>query len=161
MTVVEVMVATTIIMIGLVAVIAVMPLGTSLIGQANRKTVGTFLAQQRMEQVKSAALRWTPGTDTLGGKNSNGTAAVAEWPDEPYGSDPSNPRYRRQVRIVDCSVVSCSGIAPTAAANTLRQVTVTVAFFPLAGTGQTSAGTAQAPGTEETVQLLTLVTRRQ
>ena len=151
MTLVEVVVATGIILVGLVALIAAMPLGTSLIGESNRKTTGTFLAQQRMEQIKNG--RWTSTTDTLGGAGSDGSGAVAQWPDEAYSSNASYPRYRREIRIADCSVVSCSGIAASSAANTLRRVTVTVAFFPLAGTGQGQA-------TEERVQLVTLITRR-
>jgi type II secretory pathway pseudopilin PulG len=153
MTIAEVVVAAAILMIGLVALISVMPLGTSVIGEANRKTTATFLAQQRMEQVKSAGLQWRLGTDPLGGAGANGTIAVAQWPDEVYGSNANYPGYRRQVRIVDCSVVSCSGMGAVSAANTLRQVTVTVAFLPLAGTGQALAA-------EEQVQFVTLFTRR-
>jgi hypothetical protein len=167
MTVAEVILAAAIITVGLLALIAAMPLSTSQIGEANLKTTATFLAQQRMEQIKNA--RWTtvPAADTLGGGGSNGTAAVAQWPDEDYASiafpgaancgatDRSGGcRFRRAVRITDCSVVACSGIATgTATVNTLRQVTVTVFFRPLSGTGIGQA-------TEEAVQLTTLVARR-
>ena len=165
MTVVEVIIALGIIMVGLVALIAAMPLGTSQIGEANLKTTATFLAIQRLEQIKNA--QWTTATDTLGGLGSLGAAAVGQWPDEDYatiafpgapncgGTDRSGGcRFRRQVRIADCSQVICSGIGTgTAGINTLRRVTVTVFFFPLAGTGQTGA-------TEESVQLVTLVARR-
>lgn len=164
MTLAEVVVAVGIVLVGLVALIAVMPLGTSLIGEANRKTTATFLAQQRMEQVKNAALRWTGSVDPLGGAGSDGSGALAQWPDEGYDTivipaggacPPSScyPRYRRQVRIADCSSVPCSGMAATGAAKTLRQVTVTVAFSPLAGTGQGQA-------TEEPVLLITLIAQR-
>jgi hypothetical protein len=91
---------------------------------------------------------------------------LPQWPDEGYNTivvpnipgatcPPSScyPRFRREVRIADCSRVACSGMAVITAANTLRQVTVTVAFFPLAGTGQGQA-------TEERVRLVTLITRR-
>jgi hypothetical protein len=177
-TLAEVVVASGIILVGLVALIAAMPLGTSLIGESSRKTTATFLAQQRMERIKNA--QWctacgppaSPTVDVLGGGTSPGTAPVAEWPDEAYDTivvpesvppqpcpsplPPSvscYPRFRRQVRIADCSVVSCSGIAVGALVNTLRQVSVTVFFFPLAGTGRGGA-------TEETVQLVTLITRK-
>ena len=165
MTVVEVIIALGVITVGLVALITAMPLSTSLIGESNLKTTATFLAQQRMEQIKNA--QWTTATDTLGGGNSDGTGAVAQWPDENYdtiafpgaancgATDRSGGcRFRRQVRISDCSIVACSGI-PTATAgiNTLRQVTVTVLFRPLAGTGMTQA-------TEESVQLVTLIAKR-
>ena len=165
MTVVEVIIALGIITVGLLALVAAMPFSTSQIGEANLKTTATFLAQQRLEQIKNA--RWTSATDTLGGAGSDGTAAVAQWPNEGYhtiaflGAAPCDAtaqsggcRFRRQVRIVDCSVLSCSGIATgTAGINTLRQVTITVFFFPLTGTGMRSA-------TEESLQLTTLITRR-
>jgi competence protein ComGC len=165
MTVAEVIIALGIITVGLLALIAAIPFSTSQIGQANLKTTATFLAQQRLEQIKNA--QWTTATDTLGGAGSNGAAAVAQWPDEGYETIafPGAPncdataqsggcRFRRQVRIADCSVLSCTGIATGAAGiNTLRQVTVTVFFFPLAGTGMRSA-------TEESLQLTTLITRR-
>ena len=48
MTVAEVILAAAIIMVGLLAVIGVMPLSTSQIGEANLKTTATFLAQQRL-----------------------------------------------------------------------------------------------------------------
>ena len=179
MTVVEVIIALGVLTVGLVALIAAMPLSTSLIGQSNLKTTATFLAQQRMEQIKNA--QWTkcypnspppcpgPPPDTLGGAGSNGTAAVAQWPDEDYdtiafpgaancgATDRSGGcRFRREVRIADCSTVVCSEISTAtsvAAGDTLRQVTVTVYFRPLAGTGMTQA-------TEESVQFVTLIAKR-
>ena len=167
MTVVEVIIALGVITVGLVALITAMPLSTSLIGESNLKTTAAFLAQQRIEQIKNASWTANPAADTLGGDGSNGTGAVAQWPDENYdtiafpgaancgATDRSGGcRFRRQVRISDCSIVACSGI-PTATAgiNTLRQVTVTVFFRPLAGTGMTQA-------TEESVQLVTLIAKR-
>jgi Tfp pilus assembly protein PilE len=167
MTVAEVIIALGIITVGLLALIAAMPISTSQIGEANLKTTATFLVQQRLEQLKNAKWTTAPASDTLGGAGSNGTAAVAEWPDEDYhtiafpgaancgATDRSGGcRFRRQVRITDCSVVSCSGIATaTTSVNTVRQVTVTVFFFPLAGTGMTQA-------TEESVQFTTLMAKR-
>jgi hypothetical protein len=162
MTVAEVIIALGIISVGLLALIAAMPLSTSQIGEAGLKTTATFLAQQRMEQIKNAQWTFAPAVDGLGGAGSNGGGAVGQWPDEGYntiviamgGGNASYPAFRRQVRIVDCSVITCSGIAPgTGSTNTLRQVTVAVFFFPIAGTGM--RGT-----TEDNVVLSTLVTRR-
>ena len=165
-TLAEVIIASGIILVGLVALIAAMPLGTSLIGESSRKTTATFLAQQRMERIKNA--QWctacgspaSPTVDVLGGATSPGTAAVAEWPDEEYNIILGYPRFRREVRIADCKLVdpsnpgnSVCGMAAASVLDTLRQVTVTVFFFPLAGTGQGGA-------TEETVQLVTLITRK-
>jgi hypothetical protein len=158
LTVVEVLIALGVITVGLVALIAAMPLGTSLIGESNRKTIATFLTQQRMEQIKNA--QWTLASDKLGGAGSNGTAAVSvagfpdRWPDQDYGTNASYPGFRREVRIADCSVFSCSGIAVgTVGINTMRQVTVTVFFRPMAGTGMTQAA-------EESVQFVTLIAKR-
>jgi hypothetical protein len=154
MTVVEVVVAAGVILVGLVALLGAMPLGTRLIGESNRMTTATFLAQQRLEQIKNA--RWTekPVADTLGGGGSSGTAAVPQWPDEAYGYDAGYPPFRRQVRISDCSVVACGGIPiGTGSANTLREVTVTVSFRPL-------PGVATSASNEEGVQLVTLIARR-
>lgn len=167
MTLVEVIIALGIIMVGLLALVATMPLSTSTIAESNLKTTATFLAQQRLEQIKNAQWCLTCGAavgavDTLGGGNSNSGAAVTQWPDEAYNSivvasgntNASYPRFRREVRITDCSIASCSGIATaTASANTLRQVTVTVFFL-----GMTGPGTASA--TEETVQFVTLIARK-
>jgi type II secretory pathway pseudopilin PulG len=176
MSLAEVLVAAAIIVVGLVALIGAMPLGTSQVGEANLKTTATFLAEQRLEQIKNAKWTTVPVVDNLGGGGSNGAAAVGQWPDEGYGtiafpgancgaSDRSGGcRFRRQVRITDCSVVSCAGIATgTATVNTLRQVTVVVFFQPLAGTGMsqttgnTCAGSTQG---EECVTLTTLIARR-
>ena len=159
-TVAEVIIALGVIVIGLLALIATVPLGTSAIAESNLKTTATFLAQQRLEQLKNAV--WTDGADTLCGAGLNGTAACPEWPDEAYntvviatgGTDVSYPLFHREVRIADCSVVICSGIPiNTTSINTLRQVTVTVSFRPIAGTG-----IAQAD--EESVRLVTLVAKR-
>ena len=160
MTVVEVMIALGVITVGLVALIAAMPLSTSLIGQSNLKTTAAFLAQQRMEQIKNA--QWITDTDTLGGGGSDGAAPVTQWQDEAYdtitipmgANNASYPRFRRQVRIADCSVVVCSSdILPVPVLNTARQVTVTVFFLPLAGTGMALA-------TEDNVRLVTLIAFR-
>ena len=159
MTLTEVMIALGVITVGLLALVATMPLGTSTIAESNLNTTATFLAQHRLEQIKNA--QWA-AVDTLGGGGSNGGAAVAQWPDEAYNTivvalgntNASYPRFRREVRIADCSVVSCSGIAiGTASANTLRQVTVTVFFLGLTGAGTASAN-------EERVQIVTLIARR-
>jgi Tfp pilus assembly protein PilV len=179
MTLAEVVVALGIISVGLLALLATMPLSTSTITGSNLKTTATFLAQQRLEQIKNA--QWclacgaaVSAVDTLGGAGSNGGAGVAQWPDEGYNTiviasgntNASYPRFRREVRITDCSVASCSGIATgTAAANTLRQVTVTVSFRRdsapvMRDTSDNSGAAAQVDLGEESVQIVTLIARR-
>jgi Tfp pilus assembly protein PilV len=153
-TVAEVIIALFVITVGLLALIATMPLSTSLIGAANVKTTATFLGQQRLERIKNAQWTAAPAVDDLGGAGSSGTAALAQWPDEGYGAIAGYPGIRRQVRIADCSVLACSGIPTgTVSIDTLRRVTVTVFFRPLSGVGTASAN-------EEPVQLVTLIARR-
>jgi type II secretory pathway pseudopilin PulG len=172
MTLAEVLIALGMIMVGLLAILAALPLSTSGLTQSSRKTSASFLAQQRIEQIKNVQWCLTCGAagaavDTLGGGGSDGNEPVAQWPDEGYGTVvfPGAPncaandrsggcQFRRQVRIADCSVVSCSGVAVgTKPAPNLRQVTVTVFFL-----GMTGSGTASA--IEENVQFVTLVARR-
>jgi len=160
MTVAEVIVALAIIAVGLVALISAMPRSTSLIGESNLKTTGTFLAQQRLEQLKNAA--WTastpcpgataPACDALGGAGSAGDAAVGAWPDETPVA--SYPRFQRQVRICDCSVAACNVPCGIVATNQVRRVVVAVSFSRMTGTGQLSSATP------ETVTLVTLVAQR-
>jgi Tfp pilus assembly protein PilE len=173
MTLVEVIIAAGIVIVGLVALIAAMPLGTSLIGESNLKTTATFLAQQRMEQIKNKT--WTGATDTLGGAGSSGDAAVAQWPDETYNTIANYPRLRRQVRIQDCSVAPpcIADVNPTSLLATMRQVTVTLSFYPIViscASSQTGAAACSDSdptrririrgAAEETVLLTTLITRR-
>ena len=172
MSIVEVVIALGIIMVGLLALIAAVPLSTGLIGQSNLKTTAAFLAQQRLERIKNAQWCSTCGNggaavDALGGAASNGGAPVAEWPDEDYGtitfpgsqncagSDRSGGcGFRREVRITDCSIAICSGIATgTASADNVRQVTVMVFFRPLTGVGTIGTNV-------ESLQLVTLIARR-
>ena len=161
LTVVEVIVAVGILTIGLVPLVAAMPLGTGVIGESSLKTTATFLAQQRLEQARS--VRWTaaPPADDLGGAGSDGGHALTRWPDEAYGTlvistgagQASYPRFRRQVRISDCAIVPCGGLSPaTASIASLRRVEVTVSFRPPSG-----VGTAV---NEASVRLVTLVARR-
>jgi Tfp pilus assembly protein PilV len=152
-TVAEVIVALAIVAVGLVGLMAAMPLSISHIAEANRKTTAVFLAQQRLEQVKNA--RWAavaPAADNLGGAASNGQEALAQWPDE--AAVAGYPAYQRQVRIRDCSVAPGCGIAVNATLATLRQVTVTVSFARMTGLGTLNTASL------ETVQLVTYVARQ-
>jgi hypothetical protein len=123
--------------------------------EAHLKTTATFLALQRLEELKNR--QWTALTDTLGGAGLDGAAAVAPWGDEAYDSiivgTARYPRFRRVTRITDCSRAACGALAATPSLAALRQISVTVFFLPITGSGQT--GTS-----EESVSLTTLVARR-
>ena len=160
MTVVEVIIALGVITVGLLALIAAVPMSTSLIGESNLKTTATFLAQQRLEQIKNA--QWTlatpcpgvttpAGCDGVGGAGSDDSTVVSKWPDELAVA--SYPQFQRQVRICDCAA-ACNALCGIVATNQVRRVRVTVTFSPLAGTGQ------RINATPESVELITLIAKR-
>lgn len=134
-TLVEILAAAGILSIGLAALAAAIPLSSYGIQQGNQVSTATFLANQRLEQVRNAAWSEVPNTDTLG-VSGNATSApqssgVTTFPDEvpmaaPYAG------YQRRVRIVDCGSGSgCAGIT----SNEMRRVEVTVTYTPLTGLG--------------------------
>lgn len=168
-TLVEVIVAVSLTLTGLVALLAVVPLAVGHIGQANLKTKATFLAQARIEQVKNRP--WTdvpvPG-DCLGASADpdTGEPVTAAWAsppcpgaappglvtfaDEGYATIPGYPFHRREVRLRNCGAApGCEGIVDI----NLRQVTVSVYFQPQTGTGMIAAG-------EDVVKLTTLIAKR-
>jgi type II secretory pathway pseudopilin PulG len=158
MTLAEVLVALGIIFAGLIALAAVVPTATGHVGESELTTTATFLAEQRLEQLKNAS--WTSTNDAMCGGNAacnDGVAAAPQWPDQAYATIVLNGtnygRFRRTVRIATCSVVACGGMAIDPSLNTLRQITITVFFRPITGTGQFGAN-------EETVTLAGLVAQR-
>jgi len=144
MTLAEVMVALPIITIGLLALLSAIPLSTYAIQDGSQTSTATFLANQRLDQVRNAQwLATCPATvDTLGVSASSTAApadgaAVTTFADEnsiaaPYAA------YTRQVRITDsvASTTVCN-VATGAITGTygLRTVTVTVTYRPLSATG--------------------------
>jgi type II secretory pathway pseudopilin PulG len=177
LTLIEVLIAVAITLVGLIALIGVMPLALSHIGQSNLRTTAVFLAQERLEQVKDAV--WScrgpegppplPYVDQVGLSNPatsaptdtvatcpspltvTGTTGVVTFLDEGYNTI-LGPLYRRQVRVQDCGVApGCGGAVLDSG---LRQVTVSVFFRPQTGTG--IIGTA-----EDAVDVTTTVALRQ
>ncbi len=149
MTLAEILVAVAIIGVGLVALASVIPLASYGMQEGNQLSTATFLANQRLEQVRNAAWTASPANDCLGISVSTVTppisvscngAAVTTFSDEnpltaPYGG------YARTVRVADCAVGGgCSGITNA----DLRQITVTVSYTPLTGVGQAATGTTKA-----------------
>jgi type II secretory pathway pseudopilin PulG len=157
-TLVEVLIAVGIIGVGLWALSAAIPLAAYGIQEGNQLSTATFLANQRLEQVRSA--RWEAGlpplplcgvldygTDNLGVSASSTAAPVGScagggttFPDENPVAAPYTG-YTRTVRITSCGVgAGCNGIVD----NDLRQVAVTVTYRPMTGIGLSAAGTAKA-----------------
>lgn len=147
LTLVEVLAATAIIGIGLVGLMVVVPISSYGLQEGNQLSTATFLAEQRLEQVRNAPWTFSPDNDCLGtsaaagvapavpaGKTcTNGSTTLAEgaatFADE--ASVASYSGYGRTVRVTNCAVTACAGITHA----DLRRVTVTVSYRPLTGVG--------------------------
>lgn len=155
---VEILVASAIVAIGLVALASAIPLAAWGIQEGKQVSTATFLANARLEQVKHAV--WTrgapppecPSRDCLGVSSSSTTppqsGGVVTFPDEASVAEPYAD-YSRQVRVTDCAGGGCPD---TPSSTELRQVTVTVGFRPLTGVGRATS--------DRSVTLTTLVTQR-
>jgi Tfp pilus assembly protein PilV len=146
MTLAEVLVALPIIMIGLLALLSSIPLSTYATQEGSQTSTATFLANQRLEQVRNA--QWIaacPATVDNLGVSPSATAAptsggVTTFADESPIAAPYSA-YTRQVRIADsvASTAACN-VATGAITGTygIRMVTVTVTYRPLSATGATA-----------------------
>jgi prepilin-type N-terminal cleavage/methylation domain-containing protein len=147
MSLAEILVACVIIAIGLVGLLSAVPTASYGIQEGRQLSTATFLANQRLEQVRNALWTQCPTADTLGVSASASVAPAAggttTFPDEspmaaPYGG------YTRTVRITytqpaDPCVAGVGG--PNVG---LRQVTVTVSYRPSTATGVAAAGTTKS-----------------
>jgi prepilin-type N-terminal cleavage/methylation domain-containing protein len=133
-TLVEIIIAAAVIGLGLVGVLAGFLYAVGGIEAGRQQTTASFLAEQRMEQLKAGAL-----SNFL-------NVTTARYPAEAYGSLSSNghamPDYRRTVTIVD---------APEGLADT-KLVEVSVFYRPVVGFGVLA--------TEREVRLAALLTNR-
>jgi type II secretory pathway pseudopilin PulG len=164
MTLVEILIAVVVIMIALLGLASGIPIASYGIQEGTQLTTATFLANQRLEQVKATA--WAgaavpatcppsaPDVDNLG-KSPSPTSAPQKCDGTPAFPD-ENPvaapytQYTRQVRITDCSVTPCETITDAG----LRQVTITVSYSPMTGVG------VAASGSTKSAVVTMLVTRR-
>lgn len=144
MTVPEILAAVVVIMVALVALASAIPLSAYGIQEGSQLTTATFLANQRLEQVKLAAWTATPVVDNVG-VSASATAApqsggATTYPDESPVAAPYT-QFTRAVRIIDCGIgAGCGGLVHAGQ----RQVTVTVSYRPLTGQGQAAAGTTKS-----------------
>jgi prepilin-type N-terminal cleavage/methylation domain-containing protein len=156
MTLAEVLVALPIITIGLLALLSAIPLSTYAIQDGSQTSTATFLANQRLEQVRNT--QWSAqcqvdvatalvvagpaivndkvGVSTPSTAAPKDPSAVVTFADEspmaaPYAG------YSRQVRITDsvaaAPVCTAAGVMSGTA---MRAVTVTVTYTPLSATGK-------------------------
>ena len=133
MTLVEVLVAVTIISVGLTAIATGMHLATSGINQGQQETTAAFLAEQRLEDIKSFAL------STAGGQ---GFASVtgASFPAEGYGTLTGGyAGYRRTTTVTDPSA-------------TMKVVVVRVFYIPV--------GVSHVANNEREVAISTVLRQR-
>jgi len=153
MTVAEILIAVAIIGVGLVALSSAIPLAAYGIQEGNQLSTATFLANQRLEQIRNATWRAAQpapavpavvAVDKLGVSASNaapvGDGGVTTFPDEtPMGAPYAG--YTRTVRITSCDAgPGCGGIVHA----DLRQVTVTVSYRPMTGIGVAPAATTKS-----------------
>ena len=156
MTLAEVLVALPIIMIGLIALLSAIPLSTYATQDGSQTSTATFLANQRLEQVRNAQWFATCNVDVATGLVIPGAALTTDPvglspPSTSAPKDPSNAvtfadespmsspyaRYSRQVRIADsvAAAPTCDA-AGNLSGTGVRQVTVTVTYTPLSATGK-------------------------
>jgi prepilin-type N-terminal cleavage/methylation domain-containing protein len=152
MTLAEVLVALPIITIGLLALLSTIPLSTYAIQEGSQTSTATFLANQRLDQVRNAQWMATcPPTPDRLGVSASSTAAptdgggVITFADEnpiaaPYAA------YSRQVRITDSvpSTTVCNGTGAITGTYGIRTVTVTVTYRPLSATGTNAGSSSRA-----------------
>ncbi len=146
LTLTEVLAAAAIIGVGLVGLMIVVPISSYGLSEGNQLTTATFLAEERLEQVKNAPWTSSPDNDCVGvgatapptvpvtkictrGTISLGAGAVT-FGDEPSVAAPYT-EYARTVRIQDCNAAPCTGITSAG----MRQIIVTVSYRPLTGAG--------------------------
>jgi prepilin-type N-terminal cleavage/methylation domain-containing protein len=115
LTLAEVLVALTVLSVGLVAMISLLPLARFGVHEGGYRSGAAFLAWQRLEQIRHAAGTAEPSNDPL-------AEATVSFPDEPAVAPPHGA-FSRSVRVRDCGL-GCSG----AQTPGVRQVTVTVTY---------------------------------
>lgn len=120
MTLAEVLLALTVLMIGLVGLVSLLPLAASGVHEGGYRSIAAFLATDRLEQI-----RRTVGSGS----------AVITTADEGR-LPPPHAAFARVVQVRDCGLPpGCSGVEAPGA----RQVTVTVTYPAAPGQGPASA----------------------
>jgi Tfp pilus assembly protein PilV len=140
-TLVEVLLAAFVMTLGLVGLLSVVPVGTSATSDGYRLSTATFLANQKLEEVRNMPWRSAPANDclgfsasataaptvpagatcSLGGTTINAGGALPWFANE--SSIAGFQGYTRNVRIASCAA-GCGGVVDA----TLRNVVVTVTY---------------------------------
>jgi prepilin-type N-terminal cleavage/methylation domain-containing protein len=120
LTLAEVLAALSVLSIGLVALISLLPLAGAGVHEGAHRSGAAFLATQRLEQIRLVV-----------GSGAN----LISFADEPSLAPP-HAVFGRAVRVRDCGLApGCSGIETPG----VQQVTVTVTYPAPAGQGALSA----------------------
>jgi len=117
LTLAEVLPALALLSVGLVAMISLLPPAGSGIHEGEHRSRATFLASERLDQIRHAVGRSEPDSDPLRNR-------ASRFPDEPGLAAPYGA-FSRSVRILDCGLSEgCSGVRSPG----LRQVSVRVGY---------------------------------
>lgn len=167
-TLTEVLLAAFIMTIGLVGLLAAIPLASFAVTDGYQLSTATFLANQGMEEARNMPWSATPDNDclglsanatsaptvpagktcTLGATVVNAGGALPWFADEGTTAISGFNGYSRVVRITDCGVTPCSGITNA----DLRKVDVTVTYRASSAVGVAS--------TSKPVTVTLMVTKR-
>lgn len=167
-TVAEVLLAAAIVALAFVALATIIPIATYAVQDGNQFSTATFLADQKIELVRNVPWTSASANDCLGlspaataapavpagATCTFGATTVAAGGTLPWLADESASAiagfsgYSRAVRVTDCGVAACAGVADSAA----RLVVVTVTYTPL-------TGIAQAPGPKSVAQTMVVSQR--
>ena len=140
-TLVEILVAVAILLVGLVAVMQWFPMGTQGMETGRRQSTAVFLAEQKVEQIKAWALSAAAGQGftTVAAAGTCFTAANGPCRNDNFGAVPGYPEYSRTVIVA---------AGPTATTTLVR---VQVAYRRV-GVGGTFTGGSQ-------VEVATMITQ--
>jgi prepilin-type N-terminal cleavage/methylation domain-containing protein len=143
-TLVEFLVAAAIISVGLLGVVIVVPVAGYNVREGKQLSQATFLAEERIEQIRRATWMLTASGDVHDciGVSSSATVppttsacpagTVVTFPDEGLGALPAPfEQYSRSVRVISCHSIGACPVRTDDA----RLVTVTVRYIPISGVG--------------------------
>jgi type II secretory pathway pseudopilin PulG len=167
-TLVEVLLAAFLMTIGLVGLLSVVPVASFAVSDGYRLSVATFLADQKLEEVRHMPWTGIPDNDclglsatttsaptvpagktcTLGATTVNAGGALTWFADQGTSGITGFPGYSRTVRITNCGATPCSGITN---AN-LRKVDVAVTYR--------SGSAIAVSSTDKAVTVTMMVTQR-
>ena len=149
-TVAEVLAAAGILGLGLAALLSVVPVASYAVQDGNQTSTATYLAQQRLEQVRNAT--WTATTDCVGlsapptsapapsPAGTCGGGVLVTFPDE--ATLQGFAQYARSVRIRDCGDLANFAACGNVTSSAVRLVTVTVNYRPTSAAGVSNVNTS-------------------